>query len=112
MANIIIIENDNRVAQEMVSFVKELDPDHQVRVFDSSAAFEKRYLSSQDDQGLAAHPLLLTTPASFIAWYLEQQYTLIAPFNEAEVRIVLDKTSLTVTSGPKDNDEFLGNPFG
>lgn len=112
MANIIIIENDQRVIQDMTSFFKELDEEHQVRVFESPTAFEKRYFLSDEDKGLLAHPLMLTTPPSYIPWFLEQDFSSEAPFTDPEIRWTVSRENFSSLSGPKDTEVLFGLPFG
>ena len=52
MANIVIVEDDERAVNEISQFIKEISEDHNIRSFKTAEHFIKRYCKAQQLAGL------------------------------------------------------------
>ncbi|MCB0384770.1 MAG: hypothetical protein KDD43_05205, partial [Bdellovibrionales bacterium] len=89
MANIIVIEDDSKVANLIRSYFAELDDSHRLRFFATSEDFHNVYLKS-DDRETAYHPLFRSYNAVQMAWLIKQNLQTASPFTDAAAKIQLN----------------------
>ena len=98
MANVIIIEDDDRVIREMTRYIREQDSDNQVRQFKSAEQFIKRYNVKNPNADLAKNEQGI----GFKAYNSEELKTLDglsyseqAPFAGSKAKMVLSLPDMT-----------------
>ncbi|MCB0365886.1 MAG: hypothetical protein H6624_07135 [Bdellovibrionaceae bacterium] len=92
MANIIIIEDDTKVANQIRSYFKELDENHRLRFFATSEDFQNVYLKG-DDRETGYHPLFRSYNAVQMDWLIKQSLQPKSPFSEPAAKVQLNSSA-------------------
>ena len=92
MANIIIIEDDNKVMKQFRTYFKELDENHRLRFFANSEDFQNVYLKNvdSDDDTMAYHPLFQSFTKEQMGWILSIELKTSPPFAEAAAKAIIN----------------------
>lgn len=115
MANIILIDEDDRVRKQAETFLRELGDENRIRTFKSLKEFEQLYFRIKQDEKpkppFVGHPTLGQLVQEQQEWILKQTLSAEVPFPQSPLRFMYDKESLKAKNldpQPGDKAQILG----
>lgn len=110
MANILLIEDEERIERDMTKNIREINDNHRVRCFHSSTLFEEVYFKQNEEETvtLVNHPLVKDLGDPIIDYILTLQFEVTPAFNPNTLKMTLGLEDMAIEKTNSKEKNILG----